>query len=164
MAERILSSGDIVELTDVPLATLHRWVVGGLLGMDKAGSTGRGVSRTYSQMDALAVAAGVRWAREGAEPERVAAVIRFMALQHLEHLEAEFAAGKTIPVPNVMLQGLELPGTGGNFIAPTREGPVARLMQELDLSRLWKEVKAKIAKLGAPRKRGRRPKTKAKQR
>ena len=60
-------------------------------------------------------------------------------------------------MPAVMLNGFEIPRTGGIFIEPERKGGAARLMADLDLGRLWNEVKAKIAGLGSPPRRGRRP-------
>lgn len=162
MSNRVLTSGDVCEVAGCPINTLDSWTARGLLGLDKATRSGRGNHRSYTPIAALAVAAGVRWQKAGADPERVASVIQFIARQPKEHLEASFVEGKTFPVPAVMLQGFELNGTGGMFIVPEREGGAARLFEELDLARCWEEVLAKIAKLPPQRKRGRKAGVKVK--
>jgi len=153
-----LSSGDVRELTAVAASTLNVWTISGLVGKRHREPCGQGNSRTYSALEALAVAAGVRWMNAGADPERVAGVVRLVASKPLEHLEAEFGQGRTFPVPQVMLRGIALPLPGhGIFVVPEKRSRAARLMHELDLGRLWEELKVKIKNL-TPRRRGRRPK------
>jgi hypothetical protein len=112
-------------------------------------------------MDALAIAAGLRWMQEGAEPDRVKGIIRFVAGLTVERMEQAFSAGETFAVPQEMLGDYELP-VGGSLITPPldpsmSEG-VRQLVNRLDLKLLWDEVKAGISNLGEPRKRGRKPK------
>ena len=158
-SSRPLTAGEVCSVSGVASSTLDRWTAAGLLGPDKSGrEQGRGHHRTFTAIEALALAAGMRWVKAGADADRVQGVVRFIARQPLEHLEAEFAAGRTFPVPPVMLKGFVVPGAGGIFIKPETKGGAVRLMNDLDLARLWDDVQAKIAKLGNPPKRGRRPK------
>lgn len=154
-----ISSGDVCEIARISTKTLVRWIEVGMLRSAPA-KQGKGQHHNYSRVDVLAVLAGARWRASGASPERVAGVVRFVSGMTLEHLEAEFAAGRTFPVPVEMLGGFELPKPGGILIAPEREGPVAPIMAKLDLAEMWAEVNHKIAKLTSqaakkPRKRGR---------
>ena len=157
-AVRTFTNGDMVEVAGIPTSTLDRWLTAGLLGPQHTQRSGRGVHRTFTVVELLAVAAGVRWARAEAEPERVASVVRFIARLNLELIEANFAADRTFPVPAVMLQGFELPGTGGIFITPQIDGPAGKLFRELDLARCWEDVKVRIATLPERRVRGRKAK------
>jgi hypothetical protein len=153
---RRFSTGDAVAVSGVPPSTFDKWLAAGLLGAQYTERAGRGVHRTFSVMELLAVAAGVRWAKAGAEPERVHSLISFVAKQNLKHIEAEFAAGRTFAVPPVMLVLLvPIKGTG-TFVAPVTTGPTARLFKELDLAGCWKDLQAAISKLPEKRARGRR--------
>jgi hypothetical protein len=165
VAKRSFNTGDMLAVTGVApgtgvaAGTLHEWCQSGALGAALAGPRGSGVNREYTVEQVLAVACAVAWQRAGADPFRVASVLRFLAWQPLEHIEAEIAAGRTFPVPQIMLKDefiMPVPGTG-IFIEPQKEGPAARLFAELDLGVIWARVKAAIARLPASRPRGRRP-------
>jgi hypothetical protein len=149
------SSGDVAEIAGVNVQTVKRWVEAGLLPKT---ATGQGHHRTYTMSDAIAVAAGALYRREGADPGRIQGVVKFLAGRPVEQLEADFAAGRTFPVPAVML-GADcwLPGV---MIAPPTDSELTpgakRLMQRLDLVVVVAAVKAKTEKLAArPRKPGR---------
>src|SRR5437588_55328 len=113
-----LTSGDVCEIADIPPNTLDRWVADGLLDPANSGR-GTGRHRVYGLSEALAVAAGIRYRREGAAPDRVAGVVRFLAGLPIDRLEEEFAAGRTFPVPGAMLGEAWLPGI---MIPPPEEG------------------------------------------
>lgn len=74
-----------------------------------------------------------------------------MARQLEDNLEANFADGKTFPNPGVRIGDVDIPHSGF-FMKP--ETP---LMHELDLAKLWREVKARVAPRPAQRVRDRRP-------
>jgi hypothetical protein len=140
----------------VALSTLDYWLAMGLLGKEYTERAGRGTVREFSIMQLLAVAIGVRWAEAEASPERVQSLISFVAKQNLEHLEAEFAAGRTFAVPPIILASfVPVPNTG-TFIKPEPTTATARLFKELDLARCWSGVKEAIAKLPEKRRRGRK--------
>jgi hypothetical protein len=127
----------------------------GLLGKEHGEPVGHGKQRTYTVVETLAVAAGMAWWNAGADSERVNSIVRFVASLHMEHIEAEFGRGRTFAVPPIMLQAFVLPISGcGIFIERETTGPAARLMYELDLQRIWNELKTKLEKL-KPTKRGR---------
>jgi hypothetical protein len=132
-----------------------------LLGKDKAKRLGRGIQRSYSPLEVIAIAAGIRWMQEGAEPDRVKGIIRFVAGLTAEHMEAAFAEGRTFPVPREMFGEFELP-IGGMLIKPPIDDSMSEgsreLMRRLDLRPLWDKVKSRISNMGEPQKRGRKPK------
>jgi len=127
--------------------TLDRWVGAGLVDPANA-FAGHGRHRRYTLSQCVAVAAGARWRAEGAAPERVAGIIRFLSGLGTEWLEAEIEAGRTFPVPAAMLGASCLPGV---MIEPPSDpsmGPgVAALVRRLDLAPLCREVKEKVARL-----------------
>jgi hypothetical protein len=153
---RRFSTGDAVAVSGVPPSTFDKWLAAGLLGEQYTERAGRGVHRTFSVMELLAVVAGVLWAKAGAEPERVHSLISFVAKQNLEYLEAEFGAGRTFCVPPVMLIPIVPVPNTGTFIKPEPTSATAKLFRELDLAACWKDVQAAIAKLPEKRARGRR--------
>lgn len=162
------STGDVIAVVNeavAPLspATLHHWCSQGLLGESVRGQSGSGSRREFTTMKLLAVAEAVAWQRAYADPGRVADVLRFLARQKLDFVEAELAAGRTFPVPQIMLAGgfiIPVPGTG-IFVAPQLQAgdeKAAKLFAELDLAVIWRNVKAATARLPASRPRGRRRK------
>lgn len=160
-----LTSGDVCEIAGVTLSMLDRWAAAWLVGKARGGE-GHGFHRTYSPVEALAITAGNRWRMLGADPGRVAGVVRFVGRLSLEQLEAELTAGRTFPVPAVMVGELELPGVGGIMVEPPLNSPgldpqARELMRKLDLGCCWSEVKRKIARLASrPGRRRRGPKGK----
>jgi hypothetical protein len=146
----------VAEVAGVSVSTFDFWLAGGVLGEKYQERQGRGYRRDFGIMEMLAVAAGVKWAKEGASPERVQSLIGFVAKQTPESIEREFAAGNTFCVPPIMLVSVvPIVGTG-TFIRPETTGPTARLFRELDLARCWQEVQRKAVKLPEIRRPGRR--------
>jgi DNA-binding transcriptional MerR regulator len=162
------STGDVIAVVQEVVgalspATLHYWCAQGLLGESVRGQSGSGSRREFTPMQLLALAEAVAWQRAYADPGRVADVLRFLARQKLDFVEAELAAGRTFPVPQIMLRDefiMPVPGTG-IFVEPQLqpgEEKAAKLLAELDLAVIWRKVKAAIAKLPPSRPRGRRRK------
>jgi len=142
-----LTFGDVCKVTGIAANTLDRWSAS-WLGGAAAGGQGTGHHRRYGLAETFAVYAGLRWRAEGADSGRVANLVRFLARVPSEHLEAEFEAGRTLPVLPHLFGELELPAGVTMFVEPL-VGPDAtpgarKLMKRVDLGRLWKEVKEKI--------------------
>jgi hypothetical protein len=161
------STGDVIAVAGGAVgvlspATLHYWCTQGWLGKSVLGQAGSGSRREFTRIQLLAVAAAVAWQRAGADPGRVLSLLQFLASQQLEFVQAELAAGRTFPVPPVMLGDLRLPLPNmGTFVKPeprADEEKAAKLLRELDLDVIWRKVKAEIAKLPPSRPRGRRRK------
>lgn len=153
----LLSSGEVCEVTGIHLNNLDRWTSAWLAGRAAAGR-GQGHHRRFTMIETLAIYAGARWRAEGADPNRVAGIVYFVARLQLEQLEREFEEGRWFPVPEVMLGEVKLPG-GGILIDPTADdSDVTELMRRLDLRLCWQEVQERVAELRSrqptPKKRG----------
>jgi len=141
-----LTSGDVCEIAGVPMNTLDRWVAAGHVG-PAAAFEGHGRHRTYTLGQCVAVAAGARWRAEGASPERVGGIIRLIATLRIERIEAEIEAGRTLPMPGVLLGNDLIPGA---MIAPPADalsGGAADRLRRLDLAGVCEVVRAKVAEL-----------------
>lgn len=160
-----LTSGDVCEIAGIPLNTLDRWVTAGLLDPANSGR-GHGRHRVYSIGEALAVAAGALYRREGADPGRVAGVVRLLASLGIERVEAEFDAGRTFPVPGALIGHAEIPGFMNEPPDPRTMSPgTAALMKRLDLVEVYAAVRRKVKALDrrpTRRTRGRKRATVAK--
>jgi MerR-like DNA binding protein len=143
-----LSSGDVCEIAGIPMNTLDRWVGAGFVGPENA-FEGHGRHRTYTLEQCLAVAAAACYRAEGADPNRVAGIIRFVIACGIDWLEKEMAEGRTLPVPGAMLGSILLPGVMVEPIVndPSNAPATLALMRRLDLKAIWEDVKRKVDQL-----------------
>jgi hypothetical protein len=159
----LLTAGDVCRIAGIHPNTLDRWVTAGLLDPANSGR-GTGTHRLYSLAQCVAVAAGIRYRDEGAGPDRVFGIVRFLASLSLERLEAEIAAGRSFPVPDTLLGDAPRPDCWlpGVMIEPPSESEMspgaAALMRRVALPAIVESVKRKVAELSrrlAKRKRDR---------
>src|SRR5688500_17334148 len=102
------TTSDIREITGIPVNTIDRWVESyGVTPL--SGGRHCGDQRYFSLAQLIAFAVAARYRDEGAGPERVAGVLRFLAGRPLEQLENDIAAGRTLPVPGPMIGDVEWP-------------------------------------------------------
>jgi hypothetical protein len=145
--QTFLTTGDLASLTGVPANTIGYWAARRWVDPVNNGR-GDGYTRIYSVMQALAAAAGAVWRREGADWPRVEGLVRFVSRMTQEYMEAEFAAGRTFPVPAILIGEEVLPGEG-LLIMPQVDLGVSegarRLQQALDLGAIWEDLKRKLA-------------------
>jgi hypothetical protein len=154
----LLTAGDVCRIAGIHSNSLDRWVTAGLLDPANFGR-GTGTHRLYSLAQCFAVAAGIRYRDEGADPGRVAGVVKFLAGQTLERLEAEFATGRTYPVPATLLEraaaeeDVALPDAWipGFLMEPPNLDKLspgtAKLLRRIDLVPILAEVKRKVEEL-----------------
>jgi hypothetical protein len=112
-----LVSPELEELAPISKSTLDIWSRAHFTGSARGGG-GFGSRRAYSPQQAFAVYAAMRWRAAGADPVRVGALVHFLGRIHPEHLEAELAAGRTLPVLPCLFGGVEVPTGGALFVAP----------------------------------------------
>jgi hypothetical protein len=161
------SSGDVSQVAKIPPGVFHTWLKAGLLGPTYASVVGHGNHRKFGISQLLAVAVGAAYRREGASLGRVAGVVRFLGGCQIEWIEAELAAGRTVPVPADFLReyGVELILRPGIMVALDEvccDVPGAKkLAAKLDMLTIYQNVKRGIEKLsrrptktGPGRKRG----------
>jgi len=148
-----LTSGDVCKVAGLVPNTLDRWAYAWMKG-HAAGGEGHGRHRKYTLVETFALYAGARWRDEGAGWERIAGLVPFLARLPQERLEAEFEAGRTVPVLPHLFGALELPTGdtfGGMFVVPPdypELPPAVRdLMQRVDLGRLWEATTRKVAEM-----------------
>jgi hypothetical protein len=156
------------EVAGVAAQTVRNWVALGLLRPAQPGTTGTGRGHRLNMAQVLALAAAAVHRELGADPGRVAGVVRLLAGMSVERLEAELAAGRTYPVPAALL-GVEprpacwLPGM---LVRPPADDPTltpaaAAMLKKLDLAPLWERVRRdaeRLARRPAPTmQRPRRP-------
>lgn len=136
-------------------STLDRWAAKGNLAYT-AGARERGDGRLYSKAQLFAAYVGTRYRKERANPDRVAGVVRYLSRLPLEKLEAELEAGRTWPVPEMLLGRVERPTCwlpGMLVVPPLDDTDLTPAMQEmmrrLDLKRLYREMEERVAELRA---------------
>lgn len=146
-----LTSQQICTLTGIHPKQLDRWAAEGVLRptMVKTGRARGGVRREYTLMDCVAVAVGIRWRDEGAGPERVAGVVKFLSGTSVEWLEGELNAGRTFPVSAAQMKHDWLPGMmiGLDEVDPETPMRVKLLMRRVDAKPIYEKVKQQVEKL-----------------
>jgi hypothetical protein len=134
------------------------------------GRTGSGSHLQWDLIRTLALASAGAHLRLGAGWERAAGVARYLSTLTVERLEAELAAGRTLPVPATLMREaatqLEalpkdwwLPGM---LIEPPQDAPPAarELMRQLELPAMYEELRVVFAALAPKSKAGARSKVK----
>jgi MerR HTH family regulatory protein len=150
-SEMLFTAGDVSAITGVHPRVLERWVSEeGVLSPRNAERGGRGRHRLYSLGDVIAVAVGLRFREEGADPGRVREVVRFIAGLGVERLKRELDEGKTLPAPGPQLGVTWLPGLmldPEKDIPPDTPPEAKVLMRRLNVKPVYEAVMKKVAKL-----------------
>jgi len=149
MQQNHLTSGDVCEIAGIQQNTLDYWVNREVIQPVNNAMNGTGRHRTFSTMQAVAVAYGNAWRREGCSLAMIKPIVQFVANMSEAELEKELAAGRTVMMPLSNKAKLTF---GLVDVAPML-GPEAtrdqRLtLSNLDLDRCYAQVKRHIKKLG----------------
>jgi hypothetical protein len=123
-----LTSGDIAEITGLPLTTLARWIASGIID---AGEDGRGNYREWTFIEAVAIAYAERWRQAGCGPAMVGAIFEFVSGLGESRLRGELKAGNRIVLPE----------PGNVRLLPAKNCSI------LDLNTALEDVEAKIKKI-----------------
>src|SRR5687767_5352284 len=95
-----LTTNEICALTGLRPTTLQDWVAKGIVRPLDYGGSGRGNSRRFSLMQAIALAYGMALRRHvGCGPAWVAEAVPFVANLEPARMEEDFAARRTVVLP-----------------------------------------------------------------
>lgn len=153
------------EMSGVGVQPIRNLIATGVIRPIRHGTSGAGKGHRLSLVQVLAIVAFARYREAGAGPERASGVLRFLAKLSQEKLEANFADGRTFPVPESLLhqaaqeEGVELPSRIEGMLVEPPSPPTpqaAELFRRLDLVALWDELKQKAEGLGVPARSTRR--------
>lgn len=97
LTEKILTAGDLCELTGISTNTFRSMTNNGAL-TPVANGEGPGNHKLYSVLDAVAAAYGKSWLDAGVNYSFAADVTRFIASQKPARLEQAFAEGRTLAI------------------------------------------------------------------
>jgi hypothetical protein len=133
--------GVVQAITGVKHLVLDRWVRARLVRPQNA-NQGHGRTRLYSLIELIAIQAGMVYQRQKATAERVQAVVKLIASLGYDKLCEHLAAGRTFPVPGMMLGDDNFVGMMTNpNDGPDDLSPGAReLLKKLDLTQVVKYV------------------------
>src|SRR4051812_23234466 len=90
-------------ITGMHPQTLRNMISAKLIAPSQPGTTGTGRGHRFSTVQLFALAAGVHYRSQGASADRAAGVACLLAGLPLEYGEAEFDAGRSFPVPALLL-------------------------------------------------------------
>lgn len=146
---RNVPMSEIIQMTEFPEKGINLWIQHKIVS--PCGQTiepGKDeVSPVFDPSNAFALFVGSRYRKENAPAPRVEGVVKFLSGVTTETFLQEIAAGRTFPVPAVLVRianGFErLPNQWkpGMFIPPpdTLDLRAAFVMNRLDLKKLWDE-------------------------
>lgn len=99
----LLTSGDIAEVTGVPMQTINEWSAKGVLAPTQNGR-GQGRNRLFTKIDAVALAYGYAWRQGGIGLDLVKQIVNCVTRFSEKELLKEFKAGRKI---TILLPGAE---------------------------------------------------------
>ena len=149
-----LSPDRVCEIAGIERSTLDHWVLLGFIAPQHRFSSRGDVSNCFFTVNqCLAIAVAIQYRNHGAVLARTVSVLQFLAKMHLEKIEAELQAGRTMPVPAEMHGRKLVPGM--LIEPPELTGSTKRLLDSVDLKPIYDDVMGKIDKLSSRKSVGR---------